>query len=669
MSAEGVRKDGVAYLGISNSGETISADTYSFTVSAPKDGGSTVSDTFTLTVTDDNTPPSEVKTLTGLRITKQPTKTTYTEGETFDPTGMEVTAEYNNQTSAVIHGYTYSPNTALTRDDKFVTIHYAENGVNQTAEVPITVNSKELTPATITSAPTAKSNLVYNGTEQELINAGIATGGTLQYKLGDGSYSTDLPKAKDAKTYTVYYKAVGENPYCDSEEKSLNVTINRQAYGDKTASGSAKYGAEGTVDLSGLIVPGGKPGAALEDPVLNGSPIIEGGKTLKFAFVDNKENVGKSVMVKVLVVSPNYEDYTITVTLTVSGKNVPTLTAPTANKLIYNGKEQALITAGQTSGGELQYSLSSSKGYSATIPVGKAAGNYTVYYKVVGDENIADVAENSIKVSIAKKDVTVAPKSVTIRRGNTIPTFELVYSGLVSGETLKPSVEPKFACNDNDGNPVSTSTAAGTYTITWTNVDDTTFSGADNYNVVKSATGTLTIRRSSSGGSSSSSSSQTTKPTTNKTETTKNTDGSTTKTETTADGTLIKTTTEVNGTTTVIETKKDGTVTKKITNSDGSTVTTKSEPNGSMTTERRDENGSVGTETKDAYGKTEIRTTLSENAVSNAKENASPVAAPISVQAEKNSISAPQIHITLPQDAEKTKVEISVSNVNSGTAC
>lgn len=489
----GFPEDGVFYFGIKKYNEKqIEKGTYSIHVSAPTRDGGNAEDTFTLTVTDGNTPPTEVKTLTGLRITKQPAKTTYTEGEKFDPTGMEVTADYNDQTSAVIHGYTYSPNTALTRDDKFVTIHYAENGVKQTATVSITVNSKEQTPATITTAPTAKSNLVYNGTEQELINAGTATGGTLQYKLDGGSYSTALPRAKDAKTYTVYYK-------------------------------------------------------------------------------------------------------------------------------------------------------------------------------VVGNADLADVAENSIAVSIARKDVTVAPKSVTIRRGNAIPTFELAYSGLVSGETLKPSDAPKFVCNDKAGNPVSTSTAAGTYTITWTNMQDTNFSDANNYNVTKSATGTLRIETSSSGGSSSSSSSQTTKPTTNKTETTKNTDGSTTKTETKADGTLVKTTTEVNGTTTVIETKKDGTVTETTTTPDGSSVTTKTEPDGSTTTERRDENGSVGTETTDANGKTEIRTTLSENAVSNAKETASPVAAPISVQAEKNSISAPQIHITLPQDAEKTKVEISVSNVSSGT--
>lgn len=758
-------ENGVFYFGIKKYNEKqIEKGTYSIRVSAPTRDGGNAEDTFTLTVTDGNTPPSEVKTLTDLRITKQPDKTTYTEGETFDSTGMEVTADYNDQTSAVIHGYTYSPNTALTRDNKFVTIHYAEKGVNQMAKVSITVNSKEQTPATITSAPTAKSNLVYNGTEQELINAGTATGGTLQYKLDGGSYSTALPKAKDAKNYTVYYKAVGDDQHSDSAEQTLSVKIDRKevtvergnyivskvydkttnagtasgalavsgilpadqanvtvkatpdAYFDanvgvqkemeaaialdgmgkdnykikndatrilvpceitqaphdnETAEGSAKYGAAGTVDLSGLIVPGGKADVQSKtdnDTVLNGEPTIPDGKTLEFAFVDGKENVGKSVTVKVLVPSRNYNDYTITVTLTVSEKDVPTVTAPIAKKkLTYNGAEQALVTAGQTSGGELQYSLTSGSGYSTAIPVGKAAGNYTVYYKVVGNADLADVAENSIKVSIARKDVTVAPKSVTIRRGNAIPTFELAYSGLVSGETLTPSNEPKFVCNDNAGNPVSTSTAAGTYTITWANADDTTFNDADNYNVAKSATGTLTIRTSSSGGSSSSSSSQTTKPTTNKTETTKNTDGSTTKTETKADGTLVKTTTEVNGTTTVIETKKDGTVTKKITNSDGSTVTTKTEPDGSTTTERRDENGSVGTETTDANGKTEIRTTLSENAVSNAKETASPVAAPISVQAEKNSISAPQIHITLPQDAEKTKVEISVSNVSSGT--
>ena len=77
------------------------------------------------------------------------------------------------------------------------------------------------------TAPTAKTGLTYNGQEQELITPGSATGGTMQYKLGGGRYSTELPTATNAGTYTVYYKVVGDASHNNTEEKSIKVTIDK----------------------------------------------------------------------------------------------------------------------------------------------------------------------------------------------------------------------------------------------------------------------------------------------------------------------------------------------------------------------------------------------------------------------------------------------------------
>ncbi len=54
------------------------------------------------------------------------------------------------------------------------------------------------------TAPTAKSNLKYTGSAQALVNAGSTDGGTMQYKLDSGSYSTSIPTATNAGSYTVY---------------------------------------------------------------------------------------------------------------------------------------------------------------------------------------------------------------------------------------------------------------------------------------------------------------------------------------------------------------------------------------------------------------------------------------------------------------------------------
>ena len=104
-------------------------------------------------------------------------------------------------------------------------------------------------------------------------------------------------------------------------------------------------------------------------------------------------------------------------------------------------------------------------------------------------------------IPVAKKAVTVAPKAFSVTKGSAIPTFELVYTGLVSGESLTPSASPTFTCFEADGiTPVSTSTAAGSYTITWTNMAGTTFTGNANYAVTTTATANLTISNPSSSG-------------------------------------------------------------------------------------------------------------------------------------------------------------------------
>lgn len=79
----------------------------------------------------------ECKTLSSIAVTTPPTKTTYTEGETFDPAGMVVTATYTDHTTAPITGYTYSPTGALAVGTTSITISYG----GKTTTQPITVNA------------------------------------------------------------------------------------------------------------------------------------------------------------------------------------------------------------------------------------------------------------------------------------------------------------------------------------------------------------------------------------------------------------------------------------------------------------------------------------------------------------------------------------------------
>ena len=227
--------------------------------------------------------------------------------------------------------------------------------------------------------------------------------------------------------------------------------------------------------------------------------MVVGLKTLDFTFQNDKDLVGKTVDVVLKVTDANYMDYLVTITLTVNDKTVPTVTEPTANTLVYNASAQGLVQGGSTSGGTLLYRLGTDGEYSQSIPSVVNAGDYTVYYKVQGDDDFTDVAERSLTVTIAKRPATVAPKAVSLTKGADLPTFQLAYTGLVGGDVLTPSVQPVFACLDKTGAAVTKDSPAGTYTITWTNMAETEFSGADNYQLTKEAAAQLTITVPSSG--------------------------------------------------------------------------------------------------------------------------------------------------------------------------
>ena len=100
------------------------------------------------------------------------------------------------------------------------------------------------------------------------------------------------------------------------------------------------------------------------------------------------------------------------VTVEVGVKVAPIVTAPTAKTLTYDGSVQALVNAGITTGGTLNYAVSTnsatapSTGWSASIPTATDAGTYYVWYKVVGDADHNDTTPVCEAVTIAEPDKT-----------------------------------------------------------------------------------------------------------------------------------------------------------------------------------------------------------------------------------------------------------------------
>ena len=225
---------------------------------------------------------------------------------------------------------------------------------------------------------------------------------------------------------------------------------------------------------------------------------VENGKLTLPIQKNDVETTGSVGTVTVVIKSTNYEDISLTVNVNATNKLVPTVTAPAANALTYNGAEQALVTAGKTTGGTMLYRLDDSE-WSEQIPTAKNAGEYTVWYKVQGNAEYADVAEQNVTVTAAKKAVTVTVLDKSVYTGSTAPDLsspeadkDYKVEGLVGADTLSGTVTLDYAQT-----PDMSKTGKTAINITGTLSND-------NY-AITYVSGTLTVSKQSSsdGGSSS----------------------------------------------------------------------------------------------------------------------------------------------------------------------
>lgn len=154
-----------------------------------------------------------------LTITKQPNKTVYKSGESFDPTGMIVTAGYGYGLTSDVTGYFVSPQ-ILTDGVTEVTITYTEGRVTKTAMVSVTVE-KVLVSIAVTTNP---SKMAYSYLES-FDPAGMVVTATYSdesteeisgYTYPETAFST---LGQQAVELSYAYEGV-------TKTTSLNVTVN-----------------------------------------------------------------------------------------------------------------------------------------------------------------------------------------------------------------------------------------------------------------------------------------------------------------------------------------------------------------------------------------------------------------------------------------------------------
>ena len=211
---------------------------------------------------------------------------------------------------------------------------------------------------------------------------------------------------------------------------------------------------------------------------LFGTPTFAYGATADGSFVETVPTAAGSYFVKAKVVATaNYDGAEKTAEFKIARAKAVLTTKPTAvANLVYTGDSLNLITAGVVDGGTMQYKLGVDGIWSSEIPTATNAGEYTVYYKVLGDDSHSDLIDDEkqqLTVTIAKADAQV-----------TAPTAKtgLTYNGesqalIVAGSAVGATIEYKLGDGEWTIN-IPAATDAGEYTVIYRAVS------AANYNVV-----------------------------------------------------------------------------------------------------------------------------------------------------------------------------------------
>ena len=170
-----------------------------------------------------------------------------------------------------------------------------------------------------------------------------------------------------------------------------------------------------------------------------------------------------------------WEDGTIDTTVKFNiTQATPVVTKPTTKTLTYNGSEQELVNAASTNGGTVKYSLDN-KNWSTSIPTGKAAKEYTVYYKVEGNKNFKDADVQEITNKINPRTIDLKwNKELTYNGKEQLPTATV--NNLADGDECEITVDGAQHKN------------AGTYEATATKVSN------QNYKLPEDVTTSYTIK-------------------------------------------------------------------------------------------------------------------------------------------------------------------------------
>lgn len=289
----------------------------------------------------------------------------------------------------------------------------------------------------VATAPTAKA-LTYTGSAQELVTAGTATGGTMQYSLDAKTYAGAIPTGTNAGSYTVYYKVVGDANHEDAAGGNVSVSIAKAnvtvTFASKTTSaklGEAFASQTATTSPAGLTLSysSSTPSVATVNATTGVVTLVAAGNTTitaSFAGNDNYNAATDSYTISVskadaVAVELSFASDKVTATYGDGTVTPPALNNPRQLPLTWSSSQESVATIGANNSIKIV-------GAGQTVISASFAGNDDYQAKVASFTLIVNKAKVTVEFDTDAETATIGEPFVSPKAKTTPSGLQLVYS-------------------------------------------------------------------------------------------------------------------------------------------------------------------------------------------------------------------------------------------------